>query len=51
MWRAEEAWRDSLAAVSVADLFVEVVQTVPPDVLVKGAEWINEVQIRRRSRS
>lgn len=51
MWRAEDAWRTELAAVSIADLFVEVVETVPPDVLVRGAEWIREVQIRRRSRS
>ena len=51
MWRAEDAWRASLAATTVADLFMEVVETVPPDVLVKGAEWIQEVQIRRRYRS
>lgn len=51
MWRAEDAWRASLRATTVADLFTEVVETVPRDVLVKGAEWINEVQIRRRSPS
>lgn len=51
MWQAEDAWRDSLRRTTVADLFMEVVTTVPQDVLVKGAEWIQEVQINRRSRS
>ena len=51
MWAAEDAWRASLRETSVADLFTEVVTTVPHDVLVKGAEWIQEVQITRRSRS
>ncbi len=50
MWQAEEAWRDALRATTIADLFTEVVTTVPRDVLVKGAEWIQDVQIRRRSR-
>lgn len=50
MWKAEEAWRAELARTTVADLFAEVVTTVPEDVLVKGAEWIQEVQVRRRSR-
>jgi Rrf2 family protein len=51
MWRAEDAWRASLRETTVADLFTEVVATVPHDVLVKGAEWIQDVQITRRSRS
>lgn len=50
MWAAEDAWRASLRATTVADLFAEVITTVPHDVLVKGAEWIQEVQINRRSR-
>jgi len=50
MWRAEDAWRAALRQTTVADLFTEVVTTVPPDVVVKGAEWIRDVQIRRRSR-
>jgi hypothetical protein len=50
MWQAEEAWRDALRATTIADLFTEVVTTVPHDVLEKGAEWIQDVQIRRRSR-
>ncbi len=51
MWRAEDAWRSELAGVTVADVLAEVLQTAAPDGLVKGAEWIREVQIRRRSRS
>lgn len=50
MWQAEDAWRETLRATTIADLFTEVVTTVPHDVLVKGAEWIQAVQIRRRSR-
>lgn len=50
MWAAEDAWRAELRSTTLADLFTEVVTTVPPDVLVKGAEWIQDVQIRRRSR-
>ena len=51
MWRAEAAWRASLRETTIADLFTEVVTTVPHDVLVKGAEWIQEVQVTRRSRA
>lgn len=50
MWQAEDAWRQTLRATTIADLFTEVVTTVPGDVLVKGAEWIQDVQIRRRAR-
>ncbi len=50
MWRAEDAWRASLRETTVADLFAGVVSTVPSEVLVAGADWINEVQVRRRSR-
>lgn len=51
MWAAERAWRDALRATTIADLFAEVVTTVPADVLERGATWIQEVQTRRRSRS
>ena len=51
MWRAEDAWRAELAATTVADLFVEVIATVPAAQLVRGAEWIQQVQITRRNRS
>ena len=51
MWRAEEAWRDALAATTVADLVDELLVTVPEELLRRGAEWIQEVQIRRRTRT
>ncbi len=51
MWRAEQAWRAELQATTVADLVAEALATVPPDQLVRGAEWIQQVQIKRRSRS
>lgn len=50
MGRAESAWRASLRETTVAELFTTTVMSVPPDVLVRGAEWIQEVQIKRRSR-
>lgn len=51
MWRAEDAWRAELAAVSVADIVIELFDTVPAAQLVKGAAWVQEVGIRRRSRT
>jgi Rrf2 family protein len=48
MWRAEDAWRAALASVTVADIVIELFETVPSAQLVKGAEWIQEVGIRRR---
>jgi Rrf2 family protein len=50
MWRAEEAWRAELERTTVADLLLELMATVPPEVLRGGAEWIQQVEIRRRSR-
>jgi Rrf2 family protein len=50
MWRAEDAWRAELAAVTIGDLVRELIATVPPDQLVKGAEWIQRVDIQRRTR-
>ena len=51
MWRAEQAWRSELRVITVADLVSEVLATVPAEQLVRGAEWIQQVQINRRSRS
>lgn len=51
MWRAEDAWRAELAATTVADIVAELLATVPPQQLQAGAEWIQKVQIDRRSRS
>jgi Rrf2 family protein len=50
MWRAEDAWRAELAATSIGDLVVELMATVPRSQLVKGAEWVQSVEINRRSR-
>ena len=50
MWRAEDAWRAELGAVSIADIVIELFETVPTAQLVKGAEWVQEVGIRRRSK-
>jgi Rrf2 family protein len=51
MWRAEDAWRAELAATTVGDLMTELVATVPSAQLLRGAEWIKQVQITRRSRT
>ena len=51
MWRAEDAWRAELAAVTVGDIVTELLTTVPTAQLVRGAEWIQEVDVRRRSRT
>lgn len=51
MWRAEDAWRAELASTSIGELVVEVFATVPSSQLVKGAEWIEQVEITRRRRA
>ena len=51
MWRAEDAWRAELAAVSVGEIVAELLATVPAEQLVRGAEWIQDVDVRRRSRT
>ncbi len=51
MWQAEDAWRAELAATSIGDLVLELLTTVPPAQLTKGAEWIQDVDIKRRSRT
>ena len=51
MWRAEDAWRAELAAVTVGDIVSELLATVPREQLARGAEWIQEVDVRRRSRT
>jgi Rrf2 family protein len=40
--RADEAWRAELAATTVADLLIGVLQTAPRAGLEKGARWIND---------
>jgi Rrf2 family protein len=51
MWRAEHAWRAELARTTVADLLTDLWATVPRRVLQAGAEWIQEVEIKRRNRA
>ncbi|MEO6317679.1 MAG: Rrf2 family transcriptional regulator [Acidimicrobiales bacterium] len=51
MWRAEDAWRAELAASTVGDLVAELLATVAPAQLVKGAEWMQAVEITRRNRT
>lgn len=50
MWRAEAAWRAELAATSVGDLLTEFLGAVPPEHLLVGATWIQDVQRNRRGR-
>ncbi len=50
MWRADDAWRAALSATTVGDLITELVATVPTAQLLRGAEWIQQVEITRRSR-
>jgi Rrf2 family protein len=52
MWRAEDAWRASLAATTIADLVGELLVSVAPELLQAGAEWVQQVEVgrgRRRS--
>lgn len=51
MWRAEDAWRAELAAITVGDLVTEMIATVAPAQLLKGAEWMQSVNITRRNRT
>jgi DNA-binding IscR family transcriptional regulator len=50
MWDAEAAWRRELAAVSIGDLVLEVMRTVPAGQLAEGATWIAEIDVQRRKR-
>lgn len=50
MWRAEDAWRAELRATTVADLVMDLVASVPAPVLRAGAEWVQQVEVRRSQR-
>lgn len=50
MWRAEDAWRAELAATTIADLVMELVTSVPAPLLRAGAEWVQQVEVRRGQR-
>lgn len=43
MQRADDAWRAELARTSIADLVGQVAATAPPQGLIKGLRWIEEV--------
>lgn len=43
MWRAEEAWRESLRTTSVADIVQMTLNDSPPAALEKGIVWIGNV--------
>ena len=51
MWRAEDAWRRELAAVSVADVATSLAGTVHPDQLVESAVWLQETLEDRGTRT
>jgi Rrf2 family protein len=51
MWRAEEAWRRELAAVSVAALASDVVTHASPVAIRKGSMWLTSVLNARASSS
>lgn len=51
MWRAEDAWRAELAAITVGDMVVDFVTHASPARVTKGIEWIQEVHVQRRSRT
>lgn len=42
MWDADKAWRDRLAAVSLADLYGALERDLPAGLLRRGAAWIEE---------
>jgi Rrf2 family protein len=48
MWRAEDAWRAELRTTTIADLVVDLLTTVAPETLRAGAEWVQQVEVRRR---
>lgn len=47
MWRAEDAWRRELAAVSIADLTQTLLETVPSEQLSVSAVWLKDVMKKR----
>jgi len=40
MWKADEAWRQTLAAVSLADLQQTLQQDLPAEILRRSTEWL-----------
>ena len=50
MWRAEDSWRAELRETTIADLVMELLVTVPPELLQAGAEWVQQVEVARGRR-
>lgn len=50
MWRAEEAWRRELRAVTVADVAASLAESVHPDQLVESAVWLQQTLENRGTR-
>jgi len=44
MWGAEQAWRSSLAGVTVADLAAGTLADAPPRAVAKGVRWLATVR-------
>ena len=42
MWRADEAWRQSLSAVTLADLQDMLQEELSPELLGKSFDWLME---------
>ncbi|CAN5617697.1 Rrf2 family transcriptional regulator [soil metagenome] len=51
MWRAEDAWRRELRAVSVADVAGSLAGSVHPDQLMESAVWLNDTLENRGNRT
>ena len=49
MHRAEDAWRASLAEVTVADMVGEALRNAHPEALERGATWIQTIVTKRGS--
>lgn len=43
MWRAEDAWRAELGAVTIADINGELATSVDPEQMAKAVDWFQEV--------
>lgn len=50
MWRAETAWRNELATVSIADIAASLGDAVSPEQIERGAAWL-EVALDHRGRA
>ena len=51
MGRAEDAWRAELAATTVGDMVIDFMTHASPARVTKGIEWIQSVEINRRTRA